>query len=223
MTTKHGHSVTKTTPTYNSWAGMFQRCNNQKNPAYTRYGGRGIAVCSQWQGADGFARFLSDMGVRPEGKTLDREDADGNYEPVNCRWATPQQQSENKRNNVLVTIDGETQPLSFWCEAFGIEYKTASNRIHLGWDPVKSVSHPKVFDLKPFGLLDITVGDETKTLNEWCLINGIKYRTAYSRIYQQGWSHEKAVTVPSGPNGSSCSKRAIGGHKIVVREVLMDL
>jgi hypothetical protein len=75
---------------------MRQRCNNKNHIAFGRYGGRGIKVCEHWEGYEGFERFLEDMGERPEGKTLDRRDNDGNYEPGNCRWATPLEQQHNR-------------------------------------------------------------------------------------------------------------------------------
>ena len=80
---------------YNAWVTMRQRCNNPNSVDYPNYGGRGITVCDRW---NTFRLFLEDMGERPEGHTLDRyPDNDGNYEPSNCRWATPSQQNFNKR------------------------------------------------------------------------------------------------------------------------------
>jgi hypothetical protein len=93
--TKHGHRPgAGASPTYRSWAGMLQRCRNPNNPRYRDYGGRGITVCERWSS---FVNFLADMGERPPGKTLDRRDVDGNYEPHNCTWSTPKEQHANRR------------------------------------------------------------------------------------------------------------------------------
>lgn len=91
--TKHGHATGETSRTYNSWACMWQRCTNPEYSQYGRYGGRGISVCERWSS---FTAFLADMGERPEGRTLDRINTNGNYEPNNCRWATPKEQTANR-------------------------------------------------------------------------------------------------------------------------------
>ncbi|MGA1849495.1 hypothetical protein VH570_01490 [Sphingobium sp. HT1-2] len=79
---------------YNSWHGARYRCTSEKSPAWENYGGRGIQMCPQWIAS--FEQFLADMGERPEGKELDRINNDGNYEPGNCRWATPLENNNNK-------------------------------------------------------------------------------------------------------------------------------
>lgn len=93
---KHGHSShDNRSPTYRSWHMMLQRCTNPNALNYRNYGGRGIIVCERW---NNFCNFLEDMGVRPEGMTLDRyPNNNGNYETGNCRWATPKEQIDNRR------------------------------------------------------------------------------------------------------------------------------
>lgn len=86
-------------PMYGAWHQMISRCHNPNNYSYGRYGARGTSVCDRWRYGDGvltgFQLFLRDMGERPEGKTLDRIDPLGNYEPNNCRWATMKEQRAN--------------------------------------------------------------------------------------------------------------------------------
>src|SRR4051812_15448983 len=83
-------------PLYNTWNGMIQRCRNENAGSYKRYGGRGITICDRWIGENGLINFIKDMGVKPEGCTLDRINNDGNYDPGNCRWATHHEQNTNK-------------------------------------------------------------------------------------------------------------------------------
>jgi hypothetical protein len=102
--TKHGMYGTRT---YKSWVMMKQRCNNPKAPKYRLYGGRGISVCRGWATFEG---FFADMGERPEGKTLDRIDNDGDYEPANCRWATASEQNSNRQRRLTKPTAYATMP-----------------------------------------------------------------------------------------------------------------
>jgi len=92
------------TPTYVSWKGMKQRCFYPRDKCFDIYGGRGITICDRWLV---FSNFLEDMGVRPEGTTLDRIDSNGNYEPGNVRWATPTEQTANLSRPVGLYISSK--------------------------------------------------------------------------------------------------------------------
>jgi len=84
---------------YQTWYSMRNRCYKPQCKSYKFYGGRGITICDRWLGPNGFANFFADMGKRPRGKSIDRKNVNGNYEPGNCRWATNHIQSLNKRNS----------------------------------------------------------------------------------------------------------------------------
>jgi hypothetical protein len=115
-----------------------QRCRNPNNRDYKYYGGRGIKVCDRW---DNFDNFLSDMGMRPEGMTLERKDNDKDYEPENCRWATRAEQSLNTRKTTNVTYEGITRTLSEWAQITGIARTTLKARLFvLGYTPEQALT-----------------------------------------------------------------------------------
>lgn len=130
--TKHG--MTRT-PTYLSWRSMIGRCDNSKNLDYYLYGGRGIKICERWKT---FENFLADMGERPPGTSLDRENSNGDYEPENCRWSTPTEQANNRRNSALITFDGRIQTLSEWSKEVKIGRATLDQRLKRGWTVEKA-------------------------------------------------------------------------------------
>ena len=147
---KHGYAHKgKPRPNiYRRWQHMIQRCHNPNDRDYARYGAKGIQVCEQWRfGADnlsGFECFLRDMG-EPSDKALsiDRTDVHGHYEPTNCRWATAKEQANNRTSTKYLTIDGETLPLSTWCERYNIGSKTVLFRLkHMGMTHKEAVTTP---------------------------------------------------------------------------------
>lgn len=98
---KHGDYGT---PTYKSWEAMIQRCTNENNPNYKKYGAIGILVCDEWKE---YINFKNDMGERPKGYSLDRINPFGNYEPENCRWANSLTQNRNRRKPVTTFEQAE--------------------------------------------------------------------------------------------------------------------
>jgi hypothetical protein len=120
---------------------MKSRCFNPKHEYYKNYGGRGITVCPQWLGS--YPAFLADVGRAPSPKhTLGRIDNDGNYEPGNTRWETRAQQSNNRRNNRLVTVGNETRTITEWALDSGMTHELIYLRLKRGWSPIDAVFRP---------------------------------------------------------------------------------
>lgn len=124
---KHGLSGH---PAYNVWKKMRSRCNNQRDEHYALYGARGIRVCARW---DSFAAFIADMGPRPPGATIERNDNDRGYDPGNCRWATRAEQSRNRRHLRYYTHDGRTMCIAAWAQEVGLNPCTLRARLDSGW------------------------------------------------------------------------------------------
>lgn len=124
--TKHGYAGT---PTYQTWTNMKGRCGRPSHTHYEYYGARGIRVCERWMK---FKNFLEDMGVKPDGHSIDRIDNSKGYEPGNCRWATHKQQMNNFRRNHVAIIGGQERTLSEWADASGTNYGTVHSRLRRG-------------------------------------------------------------------------------------------
>ena len=116
---------------YKLWCGVRQRCLNSKNRLYKNYGGRGIKICERWLK---FENFYEDMGDKPDGKSLDRIDNDGDYCPENCRWATDDEQANNRRGNVRIKYDGDIDTLANWCRRLDLKYTRIKKRFESGWE-----------------------------------------------------------------------------------------
>lgn len=134
-------------PFCKTWEGMRQRCYNQNSKDYPRYGGRGITVCEEWlRSYEAFYAWVLTQHP-PPGHSLDRIDVNGNYEPENCRFASPRTQSNNRRATIFLTAFGETKPASLWLEdprctvsKFGLY-----NRLNNGLSPEEALTkspHP---------------------------------------------------------------------------------
>lgn len=134
----HGRSKT---PEHYAWIGLKRRCVNPNNQTHKYYIDQGVTVCARWMTS--FEAFLADVGLRPSPKhSLDRwPDPFGNYEPDNVRWATAEEQMHNRRDNVLVTIGGETHCVGAWEKIAGLRRETVRRRLKKGW-PVERLLEP---------------------------------------------------------------------------------
>lgn len=174
--------------TYKVWAGMKARCQCKNNPNYKNYGARGIKVCAAWQTYGG---FIADMGYAPYKLTIDRLNNDGNYEPGNCKWATMQEQANNRRNNKTIVVDGVSKTLSELATENGIKPHTLAKRIRKGWavdlalslNPSDSAHYKKLIEF----------GGESLGLTKWAARIGIPKSTLKTRL-ARGWSIERALS-----------------------------
>lgn len=138
--TTHGMSDTRP---FKIWQGMLKRCLNTNCDAYADYGARGIAVCSSW--VESFENFWSDMsGGYSDTLTLERIDTNADYCKPNCKWATMAEQSNNKRNNVRLSLNGRTQNLAQWARELSVSRYLFVNRIRRGWSTERTLTTPKL-------------------------------------------------------------------------------
>jgi hypothetical protein len=128
-------------PEYQAWKRIKARCLNIKNPDYKNYGGRGISICERWINSSN--NFISDMGLKPSEKhSIDRIDVNGNYEPSNCRWATSKTQNQNRSNNHIFEINGESKSIAEWADFFNIKVVYVYSRIWKGWGIYDAITTP---------------------------------------------------------------------------------
>lgn len=135
---------------YGIYAGMKARCFNKNRTQHKRYGARGITICDEWLGKNGYANFRTwayangyDANAKKGQCTIDRIDVNGDYEPSNCRWITNAEQARNKRTNRILTYNGESHPMCVWAEKIGIKEDTIQARIdYHGWSVEEALTLP---------------------------------------------------------------------------------
>ena len=136
----HGESKTNE---YRVYRAMLNRCYNPKVDRYPNYGGRGIFVCERWRGEGGYQNYVDDMGRKPSPRhSIDRIDIDGPYSPENCKWATREEQANNKQNSSFVEFRGKRQTLAQWEAETGIRALNIHNRIKAGWSTERALTMP---------------------------------------------------------------------------------
>lgn len=124
---------------YHIWTRMKERCYNPQDKSYSNYGGRGVVICDEWLFFDDFYWWAVNNGYEPN-LSIDRIDVNDIYKPSNCRWVSRKVQSNNKRNNHLITYNGRTMTLSQWAEELGMNPATLRNRIVSGWSIEKALN-----------------------------------------------------------------------------------
>lgn len=147
---KHGyHGTTE----HHIWTGMKQRCCNARSKFYKHYGGRGICVCERLMS---FSGFISTMGNRPDGHSIDRIDNNGNYSCGQCdqcrengwkenvRWATTAQQLRNRRVSRYIEHNGERLTVSEWAKRIGCSQQVINQRLKNGWSVRDAIERPVV-------------------------------------------------------------------------------
>lgn len=190
---KHGHTA-PVTPEYRTWKNMIQRCTDPNGNRYHIY--KDVDICDRWLGGDGFVNFLADMGPKPTpDHSIDRKDNAKGYSPENCRWATPKQQAQNRKNATKLTINGETKTLSEWADEAGVKYHTFRKRLKLGWTPEEALAGKRAGRVFRHckDTIYLTVDGETKPVQEWSALTGQPADRIKQRVQRLGWSHKEAV------------------------------
>lgn len=168
------HGMTNS-PEYATWKSMRERCTVSIAENYPRYGGRGIIVCDEWMNS--FEAFYRDMGPRPSSEhSIDRRENDGNYEPGNCRWATLEEQNNNRRSNKKFLIDGKLLTLTQIARKYQISVYTLRSRIYRDHLPIKTAIKRKASHRTAH------LNGVHKRLHEWANELNIPYLKIYRHV-----------------------------------------
>jgi hypothetical protein len=219
---RHGQTHSRT---YKSWDTMKQRCTNPNSPDYPKYGALGITVCQRW--LNSFDAFYVDMGDRPKGHTLDRyPNKSGNYEPTNCRWATPAQQQRNVKSNHYLTVGGKTKLLVDWAREFNMPVDLLRKRTKLGvtGPELFAASYSRFAGIKGADGQTVTTKRKTTpaviyeahgkalTLAQWAIELGISESAIKQRLFKYKLPTEEALVAGQRKKGKAGPR--LGHHMI---------
>lgn len=133
---------------YRVYQSIQTRCYNQNSDNYYLYGGRGITICDEWKEFDNFCDWALSNGYdesAPFGEcTIDRIDPNKGYSPDNCRWVSMKKQNNNRRNNHLITFNGETKTIAEWEREMGLYRGAILIRLKHGWDIEHALTVPRL-------------------------------------------------------------------------------
>ena len=173
---------------YKVFIAMHQRCENPNARYYNRYGGRGIYVCEEWSGENGFPNFRDwamNNGYNAEAPigecTINRIDNNGPYCPENCEWVNMKAQMNNTSMNKYITCNGETRTLQEWSDKLNIDTSTIQNRLNSGWSAEKALTTPVADHVH-----NIDYNGNNYSISDWCYIFGLAPSTISSRIERYG-------------------------------------
>lgn len=201
---KHGASKIGLSE-YDIWCSMRQRCNDSGSTSYPNYGGHGIKVCKRW---DDFPTFLADMGSRPSpAHSIDRKDNEGPYSPENCRWATIQEQQNNRRSNRFLTAFGKTQTVAQWAAEMGMPHYVLSMRVNrLKMPVVEALTRPVKRTKKGSERkTHMTAFGRTQTIAQWAREFKMKGMTLLHRL--KTMAPEEALSKPLRSGGYKTVRR----------------
>lgn len=210
VTSRHGLSDH---PSYDRWRHMMDRCYNTECAAYPNYGGRGIKVCSDWHDVAKYVEQLPDGYFK--GAHLDRIDNDGDYEPTNVRWVTPKQNHGNRRSARLISFNGAMLSATEWSTITGLPSSTITSRIDdQGWTEEQALTTPVLSNSEcgrrscasrwaghvkkpappPMNYRMVEWQGKTMRVSDLAALTGISRKTLSKRIFERGWSVDRAVT-----------------------------
>jgi len=187
------------------WCKMLSRCEDEDNPQYKDYGGRGVLVCEEWHDFGIFFLWCLSNDFSPE-KQLDRINNNGNYKPQNCRFVSSSENNRNKRTNKMLSIYGEIKTMIDWSEddRCNVTYYTLMQRVLRGWEPEKALTvmpNDTRSGKIPHNAILIEAWGEYKTVTEWIQDDRCVYKRPqgiWERLNKFNWPAEKALSQPPG-------------------------
>jgi hypothetical protein len=214
---KYGDKSSKEMPEYNAWMHMKRRCSGlSKSAGDASYIKRGITVCDRWKNS--FQNFYDDMGPRPSNKySIDRINNDENYEPSNCRWATMQQQQNNRSNNTIVEYSGRKQTVTQWAREFGMKPNVLSARLHRYGMSIEEALTREVREVKNKCPTTLEFNGIADSIENWSQKTGISEECIRHRLLRN-WSVKRALSTKVKSLSEEIEKLEYNGETLSVAE-----
>jgi hypothetical protein len=190
---------------YTCYYSMIHRCHFETNTNYKNYGGREIRVCDDWNylindmALFNFDKWITDNNFEfDKNITIERIDVNKGYCPENCTFIPKKEQTKNRRNTRMFTIDQETKSLIDWLkdERCMVKGPALCGRLERGWSFEKALTEPEIQNNKP---KFFTLGDQCKSINDWARDDRCKVsKSGLRKRLLDGWAVEEALnTLPN--------------------------